>query len=344
MKKNFLDELLLLLGNNPEKYMIEHSLFFSKDVVDTAFNEMLNYLQTGHHFIIRKSTKNAVVSPYRDVAGTLFWNNIYGTKILNNIIVKLDYDGNREVRRLIKSLTSTTVSQGNTSDIMFGKISHIWGETSNPFFFTGLWNVVIVPAYCNDVLDKNTGTDPRIDNIIEQYKAVCWDRFDIKGKLSQLGLTPAEIRRYEPKQKMAHNYNIQEIPLFVRTRKGSTKPTASGTPKVQFSINGTPCQYCTHVLAEAMKIYVAKNTNLTPAQVAANWAPVQIVPNQVETDADHMVQRAKRLPTDSRYDNRSIEIKLPKGGSVFVSTQFTGARTQKLAQKINAQPWGVVIK
>ena len=86
MKKNFLDELLLLLGNNPEKYMIEHSLFFSKDVVDTAFNEMLNYLQTGHHFIIRKSTKNAVVSPYRDVAGTLFWNNIYGTKILNNII------------------------------------------------------------------------------------------------------------------------------------------------------------------------------------------------------------------------------------------------------------------
>ena len=63
MKKNFLDELLLLLGNNPEKYMIEHSLFFSKDVVDTAFNKILNYLQTEHHFIIRKSTKNTDIRP-----------------------------------------------------------------------------------------------------------------------------------------------------------------------------------------------------------------------------------------------------------------------------------------
>ena len=57
MKKNFLDELLLLLGNNPEKYMIEHSLFFSKDVVDNGIfgrfpdNEMMSCLQIIQHFI-----------------------------------------------------------------------------------------------------------------------------------------------------------------------------------------------------------------------------------------------------------------------------------------------------
>lgn len=130
----------------------------------------------------------------------------------------------------------------------------------------------------------------------------------------------------------------------VRAPKPVAKKKASVRTKVQFSVNGTPCQCCNHVIVEAMKIYIAKNPSLTPAQIVKNWDPVKIVPYQVETDIDHRAQRAKRLPTDSRYDKRSKEIKLPKGGSVFVSTQFTGARTQKLAQKINAQPWGVIIK
>ena len=50
MKKNFLDELLTLLastGITPEQYMIEHSLFFSKDVVDKAFDEMGKKLKAG---------------------------------------------------------------------------------------------------------------------------------------------------------------------------------------------------------------------------------------------------------------------------------------------------------
>ena len=202
MKRNFLDELLVLLGNDPEKYMIEHSLFFSKDVVDRAFDEMEKNLQAGRPIIVRKSTKKDKVKPYRDVAGTLYWNNIYQNNSLDNIVVKEDKDGNKEVRRLINKITRTKVSQGATSDILFAKISHIWAETSNPFFFTSLWNIVIVPAYFNDILDKDGSSDPRIDMIIEQFKAVCWDKYDIQGKLSN----------YEPKHKVAYSYNYQEIP------------------------------------------------------------------------------------------------------------------------------------
>ena len=57
MKKNFLDELLTLLastGITPEQYMIEHSLFFSKDVVDKAFDEMGKKLNAGDPLFIRK--------------------------------------------------------------------------------------------------------------------------------------------------------------------------------------------------------------------------------------------------------------------------------------------------
>ncbi len=129
-----------------------------------------------------------------------------------------------------------------------------------------------------------------------------------------------------------------------RVKAPKAKTPTPVVPKIQFSVNGTPCQYCNQVIVEAMKIYVAKNPNLTAAQIVKNWAPVKVVQNQVETDVDHNAQRALHLPTDSGYDKRSKEIKLPKGGSVFVSTQFTGAKTKELAKKINAQHWGVLIK
>ena len=66
MKRNFLDELLVLLGNDPEKYMIEQSLFFSKDVVDRAFDEMEKDLQAGRPIIVRKSTKK---DKFHNIAG-----------------------------------------------------------------------------------------------------------------------------------------------------------------------------------------------------------------------------------------------------------------------------------
>ena len=34
------------------------------------------------------------------------------------------------------------------------KISHLWGRAFDPRFFTNLWNVVLVPAWANDLLDK----------------------------------------------------------------------------------------------------------------------------------------------------------------------------------------------
>lgn len=231
MKKNFLDDLLTLLastGMAPEQYMIEHSLFFSKDVVDKAFGELEIKLNAGDPLFIRRSTKQGSLSPYRG-NGPYYWNNIYRSKGLDNIEVLLDVDGNREVRRIINSLTGIVVSQGNKSDILFGKISHIWGETSNPFFFTSLWNIVIVPAYFNDILDKDGGADPRIDMIKEQFKAVCWDRYDIQAKLLKLGLTPTEIKKYEPKHKVAYSYNIQEITILL-SKNGTP---ASSNPGVK---------------------------------------------------------------------------------------------------------------
>lgn len=66
----------------------------------------------------------------------------------------IDTDGNRELRNDIEDYTGYTVSEGKASIFQNYRISHIWGRAFDPRFFTNLWNVVLVPAWANDLLDK----------------------------------------------------------------------------------------------------------------------------------------------------------------------------------------------
>lgn len=231
MEKDFLDELLSLLastGVTPEEYMINHSLFFDKTVVDKAFNEMYNNLNTYQPIPVRNSTKAGIV--YQK-GQQYFWKSIYQN--VQDFEVKIDKDGNNEVRSLINRLTGITISQGANSSIMFGKISHIWGEAINPLFFTALWNIVIVPAYLNDVLDKNDGTHPFVSKIKEIYKAICWKEYDVEGKLKTLGLTQQEIDQYAPDITVLDglSFTINVVPMKPSKgikRKGSTGGTGIG--------------------------------------------------------------------------------------------------------------------
>lgn len=45
-------------------------------------------------------------------------------------------------------------NQGLKSHFVNFKISHIWGNAWHPLYFTSLWNIVLVPSYINDILDK----------------------------------------------------------------------------------------------------------------------------------------------------------------------------------------------
>lgn len=53
-------------------------------------------------------------------------------------------------------------------------ISHIWGRTDDPFYFTALWNIALIPLHCSFVLDKQT---ERTFHIKALYKAICWELY-----------------------------------------------------------------------------------------------------------------------------------------------------------------------
>ena len=69
-------------------------------------------------------------------------------------------NGNARVCQLIKDRTGydlgTTTNKKHFRNFI---ISHIWGHAIDPRYFTNLWNIAIVPAWANHLLDKDeTGT------------------------------------------------------------------------------------------------------------------------------------------------------------------------------------------
>lgn len=68
--------------------------------------------------------------------------------------VDIDIDGNRSVREMIKQWTGVTVSGGKDSLLQNTIISHVWGQACDPRYFTSLWNIVLIPAWANSLMDK----------------------------------------------------------------------------------------------------------------------------------------------------------------------------------------------
>lgn len=65
-------------------------------------------------------------------------------------------NGNARVCQLIKDLTGYDLGKTtNKKHFRNFIISHIWGHAIDPRYFTNLWNIVIVPAWANHLLDKD---------------------------------------------------------------------------------------------------------------------------------------------------------------------------------------------
>lgn len=69
-------------------------------------------------------------------------------------------NGNARVCQLIKRCTGYALGEkADERDFKNCIISHIWGNAIDPRYFTNLWNIAIVPAWANHLLDKDeTGT------------------------------------------------------------------------------------------------------------------------------------------------------------------------------------------
>ena len=128
-------------ANKTYKQVDDHlELNSFKDAVDVLNKLRVNYNLS--KLTVNKKTKHGYFSDTDNL------NSIKDYPII------IDGDGNKELRSVINSMTGYTIGAGKGNIFQNYRISHIWGRAYDPRFFTNLWNVVLVPAWANDLLDK----------------------------------------------------------------------------------------------------------------------------------------------------------------------------------------------
>ncbi len=99
----------------------------------------------------------------------------------------IDYDGNDFVRTAIRRYTGVWVCENNRVNMLRNYvISHIWPDTADPFYFSSLWNVVIIPAHCNDIMDKDPKLHPIVAAIQNLLRAICYLLYDPNKYLADI--------------------------------------------------------------------------------------------------------------------------------------------------------------
>ena len=173
------NELIVFLGEEKFiKSVIESSFFFDKKIVDDQRNDIFKKL--GEQPIpARKTTKTQSGIPGVGVNTKIGNLDIYQINGCN-IPVKLDGDGNKQVRDIIEEKTGYTISSGKKCIFQNYIISHIWGEAYDPRYFTNLWNIVLVPAWANSLLDKNSDDEDSIEfKLKETFKKICVELYGL---------------------------------------------------------------------------------------------------------------------------------------------------------------------
>ena len=156
------------------KMAIEQSLFFSKDIVDKQFSiiSSKNEPKDSGFLYARASTST---STYSNKKFTQYYQKEFDIEgyscdvILDGTIPGgggRKYNENFHVSSKINNYTGYTII-GNHSILKNYIISHIWGQASDPRYYTSFWNIVLVPAWANFLLDKN----PPMNSLASKFKA-----------------------------------------------------------------------------------------------------------------------------------------------------------------------------
>ena len=192
-----MDELMNLLRNQnqPNNYIKKGNtklpVRFSEDAANVKYLDVSgNDLRP----VIAKKKEGNKICKAQDVYTQIYpgaipsgvvpvtpMSNYFGLPII------IDYDGNDFVRTAIHRYTGVWVCENNRVNMLRNYvISHIWPDTADPFYFSSLWNVVIIPAHCNDIMDKDPKLHPIVASIQNLFRAICYQLYKPNNYLAEI--------------------------------------------------------------------------------------------------------------------------------------------------------------
>ncbi len=197
------------------KLAVESSFFFDEEIVKKRFVEITNQVPNGC-LPARPSQKDdesqnkkegSQVEDPKD-SGNWFYEDENGNRICE---IKKDGNGNAKVCQIINNYTGYHL--GNKLEKKPFKnyiISHIWGRAIDPRYFTNLWNVVLVPAWANHLLDKDADEDSLSAILKATFMKICIQYYGLNT--SEYGWDTIKMMRPECKGKFKKSeYKIHII-------------------------------------------------------------------------------------------------------------------------------------
>ena len=216
-------KMLHSCGTSLDRYMLENSLFICPDKVKKQMGDLVNLLgnlKQPNNYIKRGNSKlpvrysatlmksKGIFVDYYDAYGeSLVFrdcrqgyamtskNNAF-TKITDKITgvttnysgipVVIDSNNNNFVHTAIGKYTGIAIGKGLGNLIHNYIVSHIWARTYDPFYFSSLWNVVIIPAHCNDIMDKDPTLHPIVAAIQNLFRAICYLLYNPNNYLTDI--------------------------------------------------------------------------------------------------------------------------------------------------------------
>ena len=149
------------------KLAVQSSFFSSPSIVMERHEEMKRILNNHEPLSVRRTAR-------KDKSEKIFKDENDG------FCCPIVYDafGNDVVIKLINHYTGYTIAR-NKSIFRNYVISHIWGEAKDPRYFTSFWNLVLIPAWANHLMDK-TPKRGSVSSILSSIiKRICFEVYPI---------------------------------------------------------------------------------------------------------------------------------------------------------------------
>jgi len=179
---------LIKLCGNKKRFIeeaLKNSVFMDPSNVISRFNDIQIAFNFKTPLLFARKSEDKKIQNVISGARYFYYVDLSGAT--QSLQIKKDKDGNEAVRKLIKNSTGFDVSNGAKSKIINYKISHIWQNAFDPRYFTNLWNIVLVPNWANDLLDKTSFINLFNLQFINTYRAVC-NQFYKMSSLSWSGV------------------------------------------------------------------------------------------------------------------------------------------------------------
>jgi hypothetical protein len=145
--------------------------FIDKESVDKINEFVISEVNGGKKIPVRFSEKKVAFKKEiscqfknRKTAKGKTTNGMYYSTFRNSIPIVIDSDGNKTVRDNIKKVTGHIIcsSQIKNNTVINYTLCHIWDKTekplsrtSDPLYFSLLWNIVLIPLSLSAITDKN---------------------------------------------------------------------------------------------------------------------------------------------------------------------------------------------